>query len=158
MFFNILYFLWPECCLKLSWHICNERSLQANAPKIKAIHCQKFLLAADARSHLPVLEQTRCPDTQKRPGRCGQIGVYLGIWTSIGMLLLIFWTVCCPSLSVPSRLSERTLDILKSPKCFEWLSSKMKNECSQEISKACSLESIILGFTLHQNCPLKSKT
>lgn len=57
--------------------------------------------------------------------------------------------------SEPSWLAERTLDILKSP---YWLLSKMKNECSQDTSKACSLESIILGFTLYQNCPLKSKT
>lgn len=47
--------------------------------------------------------------------------------------------------SEPSWLAERTLDILKSP---YWLLSKMENECSQDISKACSLESIILGFTL----------
>jgi len=51
--------------------------------------------------------------------------------------------------SVPYWLSARTFDTLKGPNSFEWHSSMTENECSQKISKVSSLESIILGFTLH---------
>lgn len=101
--------------------------------------------------------QVRCPDAQKWPGRCRQFWVYMVIRTSVDKLLLIFWTLLVITWSELSWLFERILNTLKSPNCFEWLSLKMKDECSQEISKAWSLESIILRFTLHQNCPQKSK-